>query len=289
MRQARSIRTRHGLLPKGIAHAPSPIPYNPTLAGSALGLTIVREGDVDESRKRVECRHHGIRDATYVCQHLVSETGAGFHLGGDEEDPDQLWPDAWCDACERVLQAEGEWNDRATAFARIRLLCDACYRLSRERNWKQDDEAFDTLVRDAIDYFQIRQDELSVRYKLLEYSRYDWSQDGSQLTFSSNGQARLVADIQFVGSVSTRSDTWLWSWANRSIVEPARRRVRDVRAYGETHHFLKLACAAWEADEDDGWTMTAVTAYLLKAPGGYRTADERGATFMVMTDLYWAQ
>ena len=81
---------------------------------------------MSEMKDRVECASHGSREATYVCQHLVSGEGSGFNYAHDEEDPDELWPGAWCDACERVLDAEGEWNDRSEAFARIRLLCDGC-------------------------------------------------------------------------------------------------------------------------------------------------------------------
>jgi hypothetical protein len=97
--------------------------------------------------------------------------------------------------------------------------CDRCYQRIRERNWKQDAEAFSTLLSDAISYLRERQDHLQSRSYLGGYSRYDWNEETGQLIFSQHGLARGVADIQFVGSISTRSDTWLWSWANK--VDPA--------------------------------------------------------------------
>jgi hypothetical protein len=39
----------------------------------------------------------------------------------------------------------------------------------------------------------------------------------------------------------------------------------------------------------DGWEMTSVAAFLLKAKGAYRSPDERGFTFMILTDVRWAQ
>jgi hypothetical protein len=66
--------------------------------------------NVNESNRGVECPEHGVRDATYVCRHLASGTGAGFHCGHDDDDPDRLWPDAWCDACESVRQSEDGWE-----------------------------------------------------------------------------------------------------------------------------------------------------------------------------------
>jgi hypothetical protein len=81
----------------------------------------------------------------------------------------------------------------------------------------------------------------------------------------------------------------MWSWANSSLLESAKSRIREVRAYGDAHSFLKLACAYWDGGEVDGWEMTAIAAFLLKAKGAYRSPDERGSTFLVMTDIRWAQ
>lgn len=239
--------------------------------------------------KSVECGEHGSGHATFVCQHLVSGARLGFNWGLDPENPDDPCPDAWCDACEDALQAEGEWNDRSEAVAQISLLCNGCYERARQRNWRQDDEAFDHLLSDAVAYLEERQCELRERFRIDGYERFDWNQDSGYLVFSDQGQAKVVADIQFVGSVSTRSDTWLWAWANNSYLEPVRARTREVRQYGEEHRFLKLASAYWSATEVDGWEMTAVSAFLLGARGGYRSPSERGFTFMIITDIRWAQ
>ncbi len=241
---------------------------------------------MSDADQTVECGEHGTGRATYVCQHLVSGAGLGFNCALEPEDP---CPDAWCDACEDALEAEGGWNDRSEAIAQIRLLCDRCYERARQRNWRQDDEAFDSLVNDAVAYYNERQTELRDRFRINDYERYDWNQDSGLLVFSHQGLAKVVADVQFVGSVSTRTDTWLWSWANSSYLEPVRARIHEVRRYGEEHRFLKLASAHWSATEEDGWEMTAVSAFLLGAPGGYRSPDERGFTFMVLTDVRWAQ
>jgi hypothetical protein len=224
-----------------------------------------------------------------VCRHLVSGSGAGFHTAHDEERPDHPWPDAWCDACEGIRRSEDGWTDASEAFAGIQLLCDACYQRARERNWRQDDQAFRRLLADAVAYLQARQRQLPARYRLGSYSRFDWSQQSGHLVFSADGHARVVADIQFVGTLSTASNTWLWSWANPSIIEPVKQRTREVRAYGDVHHYLKLASASFPATEVDGWEMTAIAAYLLEAAGAYRAPDDGGMAFLLMTDVQWAQ
>ena len=242
-----------------------------------------------DPERQVECREHGRRDATFVCQHLAAGRHLGFHTGHDEEHPDQLWPDAWCDACERMRVSENGWTDDSEAFARVQMVCDGCYQDARERNWDQDDDAFRALLGDAVAYLQGRQKALGDRYKLGSYNRYDWAQESGQLIFSSGGHAGVIATVQIAGSVATASGTWMWSWANASILEHVKTRVREVRAYGDRHRFLKLASACWTADETDGWEMAAIAAYLLGAAGAYRSPDENGFCFLVMTDVQWAQ
>lgn len=188
-----------------------------------------------------------------------------------------------------MRQSEGRWTERAAAFAGIRVLCDGCYQQARERNWKQDDQGFTSLLDEACVYFNTRQDQLSAQYGLGKYPHYDWNQESGHLIFSDNGQARVIADIQFVGSLSTRSNTWLWSWGNQSILEPVKQRVREVRALGEDRRYLKLASACWPAEESDGWEMAAITAYVLGAAGVYRSPDDRGFSFLVMTDVQLVQ
>ena len=245
---------------------------------------------MSDQKQSVECPEHGSREATFVCQHLLTGQGLGFHQAVDGDDPDAVFPDAWCDACEAARHAEGGWNDVSEAVAGVKLLCSECYQKARLLNWSRSTHAaLAELVSQSIPYLQERQKVLRARYALDSYERYDWDQDAAQLVFSNGGVPALVASIQFVGSVSTRSNTWLWSWANPSFVETARAQVRRVRNHGEQHGLLKLACAYWAADEEDGWQMAAVSAFLLQAQGAYRTPDEGGFTFMIMTDVRWAQ
>ena len=245
---------------------------------------------MSDEYRNIDCPEHGSSAATYVCQHLITGQGLGFHVGPDPDAPDALWPDAWCDACEAVLTREGEWNDTAVAYADIRLICSGCYQKARLLNWPRECHvATARLIETSIAYLQAKQEQLETQYHLGSYPRYDWYQDTAELVFSDQGRPRVVADIQFVGSVSTRSGTWMWSWANTSLLESAKSQIRRVREYGDTHSLLKLACAYWSADEEDGWQMTAISAFLLKAKGAYRSPDERGFTFLIMTDVRWAQ
>lgn len=85
-------------------------------------------------RRSVECPRHGEERAAFVCRHLNLRTPVGFVEGFDPDAPDVEVYHAWCDACDRILMDEGEWNDRSEAFAGVRLVCRACYREMKALN-----------------------------------------------------------------------------------------------------------------------------------------------------------
>jgi hypothetical protein len=147
---------------------------------------------------------------------------------------------------------------------------------------------FKQLVTEANAYLRQCQDALSTDFELRRWPRYDWDQETRQLVFSEKGQPRVVADIQFVGSISTLSDTWLWSWANDTVDGPLTVSASKVKLYGEEHDIPQLYTKKWHAHEPDGWEMTAIAALLLGAKGAYRSPDDDGATFMIMSRVWWA-
>jgi hypothetical protein len=87
-------------------------------------------------RRSVECNEHGMQDETFVCQHIVQGLREGVAYGfWWADDPATRRPDAWCTACnEMVAASDGEWTPEAAAFARVKLLCGACYDRAKGMN-----------------------------------------------------------------------------------------------------------------------------------------------------------
>jgi len=149
------------------------------------------------------------------------------------------------------------------------------------------DEKWADFVTEANGYLNQKIENTKSEYKLGVHERFDWDQETSELVFSNNGIPAVRAKVQFVGSVSTKSNTWLWSWANSSILEKSKKEILAVQAYGKEHGFPALTTSKWEADEVDGWEMTSISAYLLKAKGAYRSSGKTSFTYMVITDINW--
>lgn len=150
------------------------------------------------------------------------------------------------------------------------------------------EEEFTALSEKAYAYLDEKQALAIEQFDLESYERYDWDQEKGELVWSDNGVPKVIADIQFVGSVSTKSKTWLWSWANSTVLDPLSRDIHEVQSFGQAHGIRKLTDEKWPADEVDGWEMTAIAAYVLNALGAYRSPDDDGFTYMVFTRLRFA-
>ncbi len=151
------------------------------------------------------------------------------------------------------------------------------------------DQKYDQFVRDSYEYLKRVQDAAKRDFALGSYERYDWDQSRGTLVFSDQGVPKVITQIQFVGSISKLTKTWLWSWGNPTILPSVKEQITEVRSFGELHGLPELTTAKWEATEEDGWAMTAVTAKILQAKGAYRSPDDNGDSFLVFTSLGWAE
>jgi hypothetical protein len=81
----------------------------------------------------VHCDIHGETDQTFVCAHLTGESsGLGFNR--DDPDDENPSPDAWCDDCELIRAAHGEWNEESEKLSSFLVPCCRCYERTRIRN-----------------------------------------------------------------------------------------------------------------------------------------------------------
>jgi len=242
---------------------------------------------MSEKEMKVECKVHGKCDATFVCKHLLQGDKLGFHRGYDPDNPYDLYPDAWCDECENILEQEGGWNYKSESFADIKLVCSSCYINARENNWNQDSTAIKELIKSGFEYLQSSQDKFMDEYKVSEHERWDWYQETGKLIFSHEGAPVVECDVDFVGTVSNSSNTFMWAWANESFTENIKEKSRAIKVIGEQKNLLKLASAIWPADEVDGWEMTGVMAKELNAIGAYRTESGNGFVYMIIKSAAW--
>jgi len=150
--------------------------------------------------------------------------------------------------------------------------------------------SFERLLKKSYDYLYKQQDICKDIYKISSYQNWYYDQTTGKLTFSDDGIVKLIIDYEEVGSVSLETKTWLWAWDNPHIEENVKQQITTIKDYGLKRNFSKLVKAKWTADEVDGWEMTAIATYLLKAKGVYRVPVNNGKllSFMLFKKITWA-
>jgi len=235
----------------------------------------------------IKCAEHGEANATYICAHLVDDPVQEWFC--DYPSEDSPWPDSWCGRCNIEFVKQGEWNHKNEDTLSIKLACHNCYEKARSRSVDRLKgealEAWNAFSVECCEFIHERQESLLAEYEIGKHKRWDWDQDTGELIFSNKGVPAVVASIEFVGSISTMSNTWLWSWANFGLTENVRSLITKVRDFGKEKGYPRLTTPKWSAEEADGWEMTTMAAYVLDARGLYRTPGDNGFTFLAITDI----
>lgn len=232
----------------------------------------------------VICGRHGQTRATFMCRHLAAGVACGYHAAA--ENPDDRWPDAWCDRCDEQLDDDGEWTEDAMAFADIKVLCTHCYDAARERNRdvpellrgagaRLDDDERGRLWGGAFADAQTKQAKLEF---LHGGGRWHFDDQQRTLTFSGDDRPTIIARVRLVGSYATKSGTFQWAWAMYGHDDPLVAGVDRLRELGMVRDLAELQRTWWACPIEEAWEMAALAGYVLGARGLYRAPFD---------DLYW--
>jgi len=122
------------------------------------------------------------------------------------------------------------------------------------------------------------------KYKIASWPRWDYSLEDATLTFSENGKAKVICDIQAVGSVV--GEEWEWSWGNSNLPGTCKNRMSTIKEFGEEKQWNKLTSLFLSSDEYLGWELASITVHLLGGTGVYRCPDsETPGYFMYLAIL----
>jgi len=253
----------------------------------------MRSSRTMRERESVICGAHGETAATFTCRHVASGVACGFHASA--EDPDDPWPDAWCDLCAEALQAAGgEWSDVPAEQVQIQRRCARCYEAARERNRdvplhargaaaRLTELEVSQLIRHAVRASQGTQAASKKRWGWGDMARWQLDDAAATLTFSDPTKPTVVADVQIVGSYSARSGTFQWAWQTLGTADPKTDAVSRLRVFGEVRGLAMLATPNWPCEETDGWAMASLAGYVSGGEGLYRAAFDQVYWYLLLT------
>ena len=103
------------------------------------------------------------------------------------------------------------------------------------------------LSKKSYDYLNTQQEIANNLYKIDKYQNWFYDQYTGELTFSDNGIKKVIIGYEEVGSLSYKSNTWLWAWGNPHLEEKVKTEIGLLKEYGNKRNFKKLTEPKWKA------------------------------------------
>jgi hypothetical protein len=148
-----------------------------------------------------------------------------------------------------------------------------------------DTQQYKNLLKQSREYLLKQQETITRQFGLDDYEQMDYEQETGKMIFTLKGGRMVRMSFQAVGSVSDRSNTWMWSWDNPYLLENITEEMLKVKSFGEKNGIEKLTNPKWPGNDDDGWEMTAIATWVLKAKGAFSFLSDEMMIFVVFTDI----
>jgi len=147
------------------------------------------------------------------------------------------------------------------------------------------DDGYNRLLNECIAEVDRKNQKLADDFGLGSFERWDINQEIGELVFSDGGVPKLVCSVTMLGSFSNRSETWMWGWANPSLLEPLTRDTNAVRDYGAKNGIEDLTVEKTAATEEEAWALSALACRVLDGLGLYRGPTGNGFVIMMLKEI----
>ena len=144
---------------------------------------------------------------------------------------------------------------------------------------------YNELLNDCIKEIADKNKQLQEQYGVGEYDRWDINQEVGDLVFLDDGIEKFICKVDILGSYSDVSGTWMWGWANKSLLEPLTIETLKVKQYGEKHQLEDLYSSKVEATETEAWAFGALANRILGGKGLYKGPTGNGFIIMMIKEL----
>ena len=147
------------------------------------------------------------------------------------------------------------------------------------------DDAYNKLLNECVAEVDGKNQKLADEYGLGSFERWDIDQEIGELVFSDDRAPTLVCSVTMLGSFSDQSETWMWGWANPSLLEPLTRDTNVLREYGEKNGLEDLTVEKTSATEGEAWALSALSCRILDGLGLYRGPTGNGFVVMMIKGI----
>lgn len=144
------------------------------------------------------------------------------------------------------------------------------------------DNQFDEYLDYCYENLEMKQEVLRKEYGIGDFQDYWYDQESSKIQFKSDGKVMLEFSIVFIGSWSNKSNTWMWAWANNSMINGIKEQSSVLKELTYITGFDTFTREYFDCDEAMAHELTAFSVEHLKAKGMYISPDGMSKVFMAL-------
>lgn len=143
-------------------------------------------------------------------------------------------------------------------------------------------EQFDNYLDECYEKLESKQQKFLESYEIDRFDEYWYDQEHGILQFKIDNQVKLEFNVVFIGSWSSLSNSWMWSWANESMIDSARSESVFLKGLQNKTGSEVFANPFFECDEEMAYELTAFAVDYSNAIGMYMSPDESSSLFMAV-------
>jgi hypothetical protein len=148
-------------------------------------------------------------------------------------------------------------------------------------------DQFNLLISEARKSTKEKIEKLQTEFGIGSYERYKIDLQSSEIRFfDGEGTEKVLANLQFAGSWSPNSESWLWAWDNESVPPIAWEKMMKVQEFGKKNHLETVESSFEPCDEGEAWSMASIAAQILDAQCVYRVAGSKNIAFFLLFSIH---
>lgn len=129
------------------------------------------------------------------------------------------------------------------------------------------------------------QEGFTAKYNIDSYDSWFYDGESELLRLYNDHDDEIYFNYIPVGTFSTKSGTWMWSWFNESSIEKSKDRLLSVKEFGIDNIYEKLFEGTFSVDIYDCCELAAICQHLLGGIGVYKVNTDGLEKFMLIMDV----
>ncbi len=132
------------------------------------------------------------------------------------------------------------------------------------------EQELDNLIDISMEGLRIQNEAHASTWGLGSAERWDVDQEEGSIIWSFEDGKIAQAEVQIIASFKSDDGSFVWGWANSSIVDALKTDALKVKEFGEKNDLEFLTAPRLKVNEGEAWELAALANHLNETNGVYR-------------------